>query len=88
MGYEVSERRACRVLGHTRSTQRYQSVADRQDGLRVRLRDLAGSRLSWGYRRLYVLLRREGWPVNHKLVYRLYREEGLGLRRRRPTSTG
>ncbi len=45
---------------------------------------MATARLSWGYRRLHVLLRREGWQVNHKLVYRLYREEGLGLRRRRP----
>jgi putative transposase len=51
---------------------------------RARLRDLAAARVSYGYLRLYVLLRREGWRVNHKRVYRLYREEGLALQRRRP----
>jgi len=50
----------------------------------MRLRDLAASRPNWGYRRLGLLLRREGWGANHKLVYRLCQEEGLGLRRRRP----
>jgi len=84
VAYEVSERRACGALGFARSTHRYQSVADRHDELRIRLRELAGSRPNWGYRRLGLLLRREGWQVNHKLVFRLYREEGLGLRRRRP----
>ena len=48
------------------------------------MRDLAAARTHYGYRRLYVLLRREGWEVNHKLVYRLYVEEGLQMRRRRP----
>ncbi len=48
--------------------------------LRMRLRELAAVRLSYGYRRLHVLLRREGWRVNHKLVYRLYREDGLSVR--------
>ena len=74
--YEVSERRACEVLAFSRATQRYQSVADRHEELRMRLRDLAASRPNWGYRRLGLLLRREGWGVNHKLVYRLYQEEG------------
>jgi len=46
----------------------------------MRLRELAAVRVSYGYRRLHVLLRREGWKVNHKLVYRLYREEGLEVR--------
>ena len=82
--YEVSERRACQVLGFARGSHRYRSRADRREELRGRLRDLAGARLSYGYRRLGLLLRREGWQANHKLVYRLYREEGLGLRRRRP----
>jgi putative transposase len=84
VGYEVSERRACRVLCQGRSSQRYRSVADRRDALRIRLRDLAAARPSWGCPRLDLLLRREGWRVNHKLVDRLYREEGLGLRRKRP----
>ena len=82
--FEVSERRACQVLKFARSSHRYQSVADRQDELRMRLRDLATARVSYGYRRLHVLLRREGWPVNAKRVYRLYTEEGLTMRRKRP----
>jgi putative transposase len=48
--------------------------------LRIRIRDLAQARVRYGYRRLHVLLQREGWRVNHKRVYRLYREEGLSLR--------
>ena len=46
----------------------------------MRIRELAAVRVSYGYRRLHVLLRREGWKVNHKLVYRIYREEGLEVR--------
>jgi len=46
----------------------------------MRLRELAAVRVSYGYRRLHVLLRREGWRVNHKLVYRIYKEEGLEVR--------
>jgi putative transposase len=64
----------------TRWSNRYQSRRDPQSELRVRLRDLASTRIRYGYRRLTVLLRREGWPVNTKRVYRLYREEGLELR--------
>ena len=82
--YEVSERRACRVLCFRRSSHRYRGMADEQAALRMRLRDLAAARVSYGYRRLYVLLRREGWMVNHKRVYRLYHEEGLKLRTKRP----
>ena len=50
----------------------------------MKLRDLATSRVHYGYRRLHILLQREGWTVNHKLVYRLYKEEGLTMRRKRP----
>jgi putative transposase len=64
----------------TRWSNRYQSRRDPQTELRVRLRDLASTRIRYGYRRLTVLLRREGWWVNTKRVYRLYREEGLELR--------
>ncbi len=53
-------------------------------GLRVRIRELAGVRVRSGYRQIHVLLLREGWRVNHKRVYRLYREEGLALKARRP----
>jgi putative transposase len=82
--YRLSERRACRVLGASRSSFRYQSQRPSRDALRRRLRELAAVRVSWGYKRLHVLLRREDWRVNHKLVYRLYREERLVLKRKRP----
>jgi len=77
LAYRVSERRACGTCGFSRASQRYRSVADPQDELRLRLKELAASRVRYGYRRLHVLLRREGWSVNHKRVYRLYRLEGL-----------
>jgi putative transposase len=82
-GFRVSERRACRLAGVARSSFRYRSVAADQTPLRLRLRDLAATRVRYGYRRLHILLRREGWQVNHKRVYRLYREEGLGIRVKR-----
>ena len=78
--YEVSERRVCEVLSLSRTSCRYRSRADEQAALRIRLRDLAYARVSYGYRRLHVLLRREGWCINHKRVYRLYRLEGLMMR--------
>ncbi len=80
VGFRVSERRACRVAGIPRSTCRYRSVAPDQALLRMRLRDLAAARVRYGYRRLHVLLQREGWRVNHKRIHRLYREEGLSIR--------
>jgi len=64
----------------TRWSNRYQSRRDPQTELRIRLRDLAGTRIRYGYRRLTVMLRREGWRVNTKRVYRLYREEALQVR--------
>lgn len=82
--YGVSERRACQVLAFPRSSQRYEGSRDPQEVLRVRLRELAASRVRYGYRRLYVLLRREGWMVNHKRVYRVYAEEQLTMRRKNP----
>ena len=84
VAYGSSERRACGVLTFGRSTCRYESVAAEQAALRMRIRDLAASRVSYGYRRIHVLLRREGWQVNHKRVYRLYRLEGLRMRPKRP----
>ena len=81
---KVSERRACRVIPIARATQRYQSQAKDQSALKIRLPGapwaMAQSRVRYGYRRLHVLLAREGWQVNHKRVYRLYRLEGLSLR--------
>lgn len=78
----ISERRACRLTGFARTSQRYQSRRAPRTELRARLHTLATLRPRWGYRRLYVLLRREGHVVNRKLVQRLYREEGLAVRRR------
>ena len=82
--YRLSQRRACTALRVTRSTIRYASRRGSQAPLVGRIREIAEVRVSYGYRRVHVLLRREGWRVNHKRVYRLYREEGLGLRRKRP----
>ena len=78
------QEQSCQVLNLHRSSYRYQSVADEQAVLRIRLKDLAQARVSYGYRRLHVLLQREGWQVNHKRVYRLYRREGLMLRPKKP----
>lgn len=80
--FGVSQRRACRVIHLARSRWQYRSRRPRREALRTRLRELAAARPRWGYKRLHVLLRREGQRVNHKLVYRLYREEGLRVRRR------
>lgn len=79
----LSERRACRLIGIHRSVARYRKTRKDEPGLRDRLCSLAAERRRSGYRRLWVLLRREGFRVNHKRVYRLYREEGLAVRRRR-----
>jgi putative transposase len=82
--YGLSERRACRLIGIGRSTLRYRSrPRSEEEPLRRRLRELAAERPRFGYRRLHVLLRREGVIVNHQRVARLYREEGLAVRRRR-----
>lgn len=79
----LSERRACASLGAPRSSQRYRPRRDPATALRERLRALAAERRRFGYRRLAVMLRREGTAVNDKRVYRLYREEGLTVRRRK-----
>jgi len=84
LAYDVSERRACRAIHFQRSSHRYQSIKSPQTPLRMRIRELAETRIRYGYKRITVLLRREGWQVNHKRVYRLYCEEGLHLRSKRP----
>lgn len=78
--YDKPERPICRLFRLARSTKRYAARKDPQTALRRRLRELAATRVRWGYRRLTVLLRREGWPVNAKRIYRLYREEDLTVR--------
>ncbi len=80
---QISEKRACRFTGFSLSTQRYRSLRPLDHALRQRLKELAEHRPRWGYRRLYVLLKREGCKRNWKLVQRLYREEGLSVRRRK-----
>lgn len=81
--YQVSERRVGQVLWLSNSSLRYRSRRPAAEDLRQRLRELAIERPRYGYQRLWVLLQREGWQVNHKRVYRLYCEEGLKLRKRR-----
>lgn len=81
----ISERSACRFLGIARSVARYRSVRPPRTRERERLRALAAERTRWGYRFLHDLMRREGFRHNWKLTYRLYREEGLAVRRRRKT---
>lgn len=81
--HEMSERRACSVIGADRTSIRYRSHRPDDADLRERLRELASERRRFGYRRLHVLLRREGVVVNRKKVQRLYREEGLSVRRRK-----
>ena len=78
--YEVSQRRACRTLGLGLSTCRYVSRGVDGGEVRKRLVELAEERPPFGYRRLWLLLRREGHEVNPKRIYRLYRQEGLKLR--------
>jgi putative transposase len=69
------------VFGFARSSQRYRPAKD-DAALRQSLRDMASQRRRFGYRRLHILLRREGWAINHKKLYRLYKEEGLSVKKR------
>src|SRR6202051_4287812 len=80
--YRVSERRACRVTRLNRGTFRYRGHKDPRTALRMRIREIAQSRVRYGYRKIRVLLNREGWKVGKHLVYRLYKEEGLALKKR------
>jgi hypothetical protein len=80
VGYQISERHACRLLGLGRSAHRYRARKDRDAGLRMRLKELAARRMRFGYRRLTAMLLSEGMPANHKRVDRLYREEGLAMK--------
>jgi transposase InsO family protein len=79
----MSERRACRVIDADRRSVRYRSIRDDDGALREKLRDLANEGRRSGYRGLHILLRREGAMINRKKTQRLYREEGLAVRRRR-----
>jgi putative transposase len=78
----LSQRHACRLVGMDRSTLRYRGQRPDDSSLRQRLRELAAERRRFGYRRLGWMLAREGHAMNHKRLYRLYREERLLVRRR------
>lgn len=82
--YQISERRACQVIVVNRSTVQYKSVKTDLPALRARINEIAATRVRYGYPRIHVLLRREGWLVNRKRVYRIYREEGLSIRLKTP----
>ena len=80
---ELSERLSCELAGLSRSVRRYQSQREPDVGLRAELKKLAGERPRFGYRRLGCLLRRRGVVVNHKRLWRIYRDEGLVVRRKK-----
>jgi putative transposase len=82
--YRISIRRACGVVSFDRSTYHYRHRRPEQASLRKRIRELSEARVRYGYRRIHIMLRREGWTINHKRTRRLYREEGLQLRRKTP----
>jgi len=77
-----SQRRACTLAGIDPRVYRRKSARPTDSDLRVRLKELSGERCRFGYRRLHILLKREGWDVNGKKLYRIYREEGLTVRKR------
>ena len=74
--------RACGLMGISRSLYRYRRRRPDSTALRSRIEEIAALKRRYGYRRVYLRLRREGWPVNRKRVYRIYREAGLAVRRR------
>ena len=78
----MSERRACKTIGSCRMTMRYRTTRQDDMALRQRMKAIAQERRRFGYRRVHVLLKREGFLVNHKRLFRLYREERLMVRRR------
>lgn len=78
--FKVFVRRACRAISVCRATYHYRSVGADQAVLRKRIREIAETRARHGYRRVHIVLRREGWPVNVKRVRRLYCPEGLQMR--------
>ena len=80
--HQVSQRRACAALGTDRSSVRYRSVRPDDTDLRQAMKAVAAERRRFGYRRVHVMLERQGWQVNQKKLRRLYREEKLQVRKR------
>ena len=82
--YGLKLRRACRLIKQSRSVQYYRSVKDPRQELRARMREFAQTRMRYGYRRIHVLLKRDGWRVGKNQMYRLYSDEQLQLRSKLP----
>ncbi len=82
--YGTSIRQTCKALLISRGSFYYQSKRVEQVYLKKRIREIAMTRVHYGYLRIHTLLRREGWKVNHKRVHRLYKEENLQMRRKKP----
>ena len=80
--HQVSQRRACSVLGVDRSSVRYRSLRPEDADLRKAMKAVAAERRRFGYRRVHVMLERQGWQLNQKKLRRLYREEKLQVRKR------
>ncbi|MDR9839886.1 IS3 family transposase [Herbaspirillum huttiense] len=82
--YQASLTQTCALFKMSRSLYAYQSKARDATPLVMRIKEITATRVHYGYRRVHVMLKREGWPDNHKRVYRLYQAEGLSLRLKRP----
>jgi putative transposase len=82
--YRASLTQTCALFGMSRSVYGYRSVARDASALTMRIKEIAATRVHYGYKRVHVMLRREGWRDNLKRVYRLYKQEGLSLRFKRP----
>lgn len=82
--YRVSLTKACELFRMSRSLYGNRSVASESSVLLERIKEIAATRIHYGYRRVHIMLLRESWKDNHKRVYRLYRAEGLSLRHKRP----
>lgn len=80
IGYDLSCRRACRLIELQPSSFYYEAKPTKDETLRLRIKELAAQRVRFGYRRIHMLLLREGWKVNHKKVHRIYLEENLTVR--------
>ena len=82
--YGASMRKACAVIQLSRVVYLYQSTARDYTALVMRMKEITQTRVHYGYRRVHVMLKREGFKDNHKRVYRLYSEQGLSLSHKRP----
>lgn len=84
MEYDISINRCCQLVLLSKSVFYYKNIGRGDEFLRMRMREIAATRVRYGFWRIYILLRREGFLDNHKRVYRVYCEEGLNLRSKRP----